>query len=60
VRGAFTSALQADPGLFVAANRGTMFLDEIGELPFTLQVKLLRVIENREVWPVGAKICSTG
>jgi DNA-binding NtrC family response regulator len=54
VRGAFTSALQANPGLFVAANHGTMFLDEIGELPFSLQVKLLRVIENREVWPVGA------
>ena len=54
VRGAFTSALQANPGLFVAANHGTLFLDEIGELPFLLQVKLLRVIENREVWPVGA------
>ena len=54
VRGAFTSALQANPGLFIAANHGTMFLDEIGELPFALQVKLLRVIENREVWPVGA------
>ena len=54
VRGAFTSALQANPGLFVAANHGTLFLDEIGELPFPLQVKLLRVIENREVWPVGA------
>jgi len=54
VRGAFTSALQANPGLFVAANHGTIFLDEIGELPFPLQVKLLRVIENREVWPVGA------
>jgi len=54
VRGAFTSALQANPGLFVAGNHGTVFLDEIGELPFALQVKLLRVIENREVWPVGA------
>src|SRR6185436_15399636 len=54
VRGAFTSAMQANPGLFVAANHGTLFLDEIGELAFPLQVKLLRVIENREVWPVGA------
>jgi DNA-binding NtrC family response regulator len=54
VRGAFTSALSANPGLFVAANHGTLFLDEIGELPFHLQVKLLRVIENRQVWPVGA------
>jgi two-component system, NtrC family, response regulator HydG len=54
VRGAFTTALSANPGLFVAANQGTLFLDEIGELPFSLQVKLLRVIENRQVWPVGA------
>jgi DNA-binding NtrC family response regulator len=54
VRGAFTTALQANPGLFVAANRGTLFLDEIGELPFAMQVKLLRVIEDRQVWPVGA------
>ena len=54
VRGAFTSALSANPGLFVAAEHGTLFLDEIGELPPTVQVKLLRVIEDRQVWPVGA------
>jgi DNA-binding NtrC family response regulator len=54
VRGAFTSAVQANPGLFVVANQGTLFLDEIGELPFLLQVKLLRVIEDRQVWAVGA------
>jgi two-component system response regulator PilR (NtrC family) len=54
VRGAFTTAVQANPGLFMAANRGTLLLDEIGDLPFALQVKLLRVIEERQVWPVGA------
>jgi DNA-binding NtrC family response regulator len=53
VRGAFTTAVQANPGLFVAANRGTLFLDEIGELPLPLQVKLLRVIEDTLVLPVG-------
>ena len=45
--------MQANPGLFVVANQGTLFLDEIGELPFLLQVKLLRVIEEKHVWPVG-------
>jgi DNA-binding NtrC family response regulator len=54
VKGAFTSAVQANPGLFVAADTGTLFLDEIAELPFPLQVKLLRVIEEKQVWPVGA------
>ena len=54
VRGAFTSAVQANPGLFVAAHGGTLFLDEIGELPVPLQAKLLRVIEEKQVWAVGA------
>jgi two-component system response regulator PilR (NtrC family) len=54
VRGAFTSAVQANPGLFVAAHGGTLFLDEIAELPVLLQAKLLRVIEEKQVWAVGA------
>ncbi len=54
VRGPFTSAVQTNPGLFVAAHGGTLFLDEIGELPVALQAKLLRVIEERQVWAVGA------
>ncbi len=53
VKGAFTSAVQGSPGLFAAADRGTVFLDEIGEMPVHLQVKLLRVIEEKQVWPVG-------
>jgi transcriptional regulator with PAS, ATPase and Fis domain len=53
VKGAFTGAAQASPGLFAAADHGTVFLDEIGEMPVHLQVKLLRVIEEKQVWPVG-------
>jgi two-component system, NtrC family, response regulator AtoC len=52
-RGAFTGADKARKGLFLEANGGTIFLDEIGELPVALQVKLLHVIEQKEVRPVG-------
>jgi transcriptional regulator with PAS, ATPase and Fis domain len=54
VRGAFTSAVQGSTGLFVAAQGGTIYLDEIGDLPLHMQVKLLRVIEENSVWAVGA------
>jgi transcriptional regulator with PAS, ATPase and Fis domain len=54
VKGAFTNAVQANPGLFVAAHGGTLYLDEVAEMPCSLQVKLLRVIEERQVWAVGA------
>ncbi len=54
VRGAFTDARQSKTGLFVAARGGTLFLDEIGEMPLPLQAKLLRVLEDKKVRPVGA------
>ena len=58
VKGSFTGASETRKGKFVAANGGTIFLDEIGELPLEAQVKLLRTLESGEVAPVGASSSS--
>lgn len=53
VKGAFTDAAEDRPGLFATADRGTIFLDEIGEMPLPLQAKLLRVLQSHEFRPIG-------
>ena len=53
VKGAFTGAIAENPGFFVAADRGTLFLDEVAEIDSDLQAKLLRAIQEKEVTPVG-------
>ena len=53
VKGAFTGAAQARPGLLALADGGTLFLDELADIPLPTQIKLLRVLEHNEVFPVG-------
>ncbi len=54
IKGSFTGAERDRKGYFAEADKGTIFLDEVGELPYTMQAKLLRVLENGEFLPVGA------
>ena len=53
-KGSFTGAINDKDGFFKIANMGTLFLDEVGDIPLPLQVKLLRAIEEEEIYPVGS------
>src|SRR3546814_3601180 len=55
-KGSFTGAHAAKPGLFQAADGGTLFLDQVAELPLSMQVKLLRAIQEKNIRPVGASL----
>ena len=52
-KGSFTGAVRTSKGLFVQAHEGTIFLDEIGDMPLSIQAKLLRVLQERQFTPVG-------
>ena len=54
-KGSFTGAVQDNPGHFVSADKGTLFLDELGDMPLVMQGKLLRVLQDGEVRPVGSE-----
>ncbi len=54
-KGAFTGAVTASKGLFAAAHRGTIFLDEIGDMPLSIQAKLLRVLQEKKFYPLGSE-----
>lgn len=54
-KGAFTGATRSKKGIFVLAHKGTLFLDEISEMPSTMQAKLLRVLETKEIHPLGSE-----